>query len=73
MPVLMQQVPSRAPQVQNSDKTPLLTCVLEGPVGSGKSAMAATVAMESEFPFVKVISPESLVGYAEQVRAHVSY
>lgn len=50
-----------------SDKTPLLTCCLEGPVGSGKSAMAATVAIESEFPFVKVISPESLVGYAEQV------
>uniref|UniRef100_A0A7S0RIV4 Vesicle-fusing ATPase n=1 Tax=Chlamydomonas leiostraca TaxID=1034604 RepID=A0A7S0RIV4_9CHLO len=56
-------------QVQNSDKTPLLTCVLEGPVGSGKSAMAATVAMESEFPFVKVISPESLVGYAEQTKS----
>lgn len=56
-------------QVQNSEKTPLLTCCLEGPVGSGKSAMAATVALESEFPFIKVISPESLVGYNEQVRA----
>lgn len=36
-------------------------------MGSGKSAMAASVAMESEFPFVKVISPESLVGFNEQV------
>lgn len=54
-------------QVQNSDKTSLLTCLLEGPVGSGKSSMAATMAIESEFPFVKVISPESLVGYNEQV------
>lgn len=54
-------------QVHNSDKTPLLTCILEGPAGSGKSAMAATAAMESEYPFIKVISPETLVGYAEQV------
>jgi hypothetical protein len=29
--------------------------------------MAATVALESEFPFIKVISPESMVGYSEQV------
>ncbi len=56
-------------QVQNSDKTPLLTCLLEGPAGSGKSAMAATAALDSEFPFVKVISPESLIGYNEQVRS----
>ncbi len=54
-------------QVKHSEKTPLLTCVLEGPVGSGKSSMAATVALESEFPFMKVISPETLVGYSEQV------
>mmetsp|Transcript_11657 Transcript_11657/g.20672 ORF Transcript_11657/g.20672 Transcript_11657/m.20672 type:complete len:723 (-) Transcript_11657:92-2260(-) len=56
-------------QVQNSDKTPLLSCLLEGPVGSGKSSMAATMAIESDFPFIKVISPESLVGYNEQAKA----
>ncbi|KAL6751966.1 N-ethylmaleimide sensitive fusion protein [Haematococcus lacustris] len=53
-------------QVHDSDKTPLLTCILEGPVGSGKSSMSATVALQSEFPFVKVIGPETLVGYPEQ-------
>ncbi|KAJ9527852.1 hypothetical protein QJQ45_005501 [Haematococcus lacustris] len=52
--------------VHDSDKTPLLTCILEGPVGSGKSSMSATVALQSEFPFVKVIGPETLVGYPEQ-------
>lgn len=41
-------------QVRNSDKTPVLSCLLEGPAGSGKSALAATAAIESEFPFVKV-------------------
>ena len=45
----------------------MLSCVLEGPTGSGKSALAATVALESDFPYIKVISPESMVGFAEQV------
>lgn len=58
-----------APQVQSSEKTPLLTCLLEGPAGSGKSAMAATTALESEFPFIKVVTPESFVGFSEQVGA----
>ena len=55
-------------QVQHSEKTPLLSCVLEGPAGSGKSALAATVALESDFPYIKVISPETMVGFSEQVR-----
>ena len=32
------------------------------------AALAATVAIESEFPFVKVISAESMVGYSEQAK-----
>ncbi len=55
-------------QVQHSEKTSLLTCLLEGPSGSGKSALAATVAIESGFFYCKIISPESMVGYSEQVR-----
>lgn len=35
-------------QVQHSAKTPLLTCLLEGPAGSGKSALAATVSAGRE-------------------------
>jgi hypothetical protein len=30
--------------------------------------MAATTALESEFPFVKVITPEHYIGFSEQVR-----
>lgn len=55
--------------MQSSDRTPLLTCLLEGKAGSGKSALAATAALESQFPFVKVISPESMVGFAEQAKS----
>jgi vesicle-fusing ATPase len=55
-------------QVATSDKTPLLSVLLEGPPGSGKSALAATAALHSGFPFAKVISPEQLVGYGEQAK-----
>jgi len=57
-------------QVRNSDKTPVLSCLLEGPAGAGKSALAANAAIESEFPFVKVVSPELLVGYGEAPKAN---
>jgi len=55
-------------QVATSDKTPLLSVLLEGPAGSGKSALAATAALESGFPFAKVVSPERLVGYGEAAK-----
>jgi hypothetical protein len=42
--------------VQSSDKTPLLSVLLEGPSGSGKTALAASAAIASAFPFAKVSS-----------------
>ena len=44
-----------------SEKSPLITCLLEGPAGSGKSALAATLALQSDFPFLKLVSAESMV------------
>jgi len=52
-------------QVRNSDRTPLVTVLLEGSSGSGKTALAAKIATESGYPYVKLISPESFVGYTE--------
>jgi vesicle-fusing ATPase len=48
--------------VKNSQSTSLLTVLLEGVSGSGKTALAAKLAMESDFLFVKMISPEMFVG-----------
>lgn len=48
--------------VKNSEKTTLLTVLLEGCNGSGKTAIAAKLAMESNFLYVKLISPEMFVG-----------
>lgn len=55
-------------QVETSDTTPLITALLEGPPGSGKSALAATVALESGFPLVKVVSAEAMVGMSEPAK-----
>ena len=42
--------------------------LLEGKNGCGKTALAAHFALESGFPFVKMISPENFVGYSEQAK-----
>lgn len=52
-------------QLRTSEKTPLLTLLLEGVSGAGKTALAATLAIDSGFPFVKMLSAESMVGWSE--------
>ena len=39
-----------------------------GPPNSGKTALAAQLAKNSDFPFVKVCSPEEMVGYTESAK-----
>ncbi|THZ27758.1 AAA-domain-containing protein [Aureobasidium pullulans] len=51
-------------QVRSGD-TPLLSVLLHGPRGSGKTALAAKMALDSEFPFIKLINPMDLVGMNE--------
>ena len=58
-------------QVLNSSRTPLVSVMLTGPRGSGKSALAADLALNGGFPFVKRITGESLVGLHEDGRANV--
>ncbi|KAF8307621.1 AAA-domain-containing protein [Clavulina sp. PMI_390] len=52
-------------QVRTSSRTPLVSVLLHGPPGSGKTALAATIAQASDFPFIKLISPDSMVGFSE--------
>lgn len=55
-------------QVTTSDRTPLVSVLLEGPLGSGKTAVAAKLASTSSFPLVKIISPDNTVGMNETVK-----
>ena len=52
-------------QVSTSNKTPLVSLLLHGPPGTGKTALAAKIAAKSEFPYIKFISPETMVGFNE--------
>mmetsp|Transcript_12649 Transcript_12649/g.22783 ORF Transcript_12649/g.22783 Transcript_12649/m.22783 type:complete len:785 (-) Transcript_12649:37-2391(-) len=52
-------------EVQRSRRNPLMSVLIEGPDGTGKTALAAKLAMESQFPFVRFVSPEDYVGYGE--------
>jgi vesicle-fusing ATPase len=52
-------------QVRKPGSTPILSVALHGPPGSGKTALAARMALDSEYPFIKLISPEDMVGFSE--------
>lgn len=55
-------------QAKSSDRTPMVTVCLEGPAGSGKTALAAQIAKNSDFPFLKVCSPETMIGFHEAAK-----
>jgi len=46
----------------------LVSILLEGAPNAGKSALAAKLAQESGFPFMKICSPEDMVGYTESAK-----
>lgn len=56
-----------------NSKSPRFSLLFHGPNGSGKTSLAAHIAKASEFPFVKIISPEALVGYRDEMakRDHI--
>ncbi|TKA53436.1 hypothetical protein B0A53_04430 [Rhodotorula sp. CCFEE 5036] len=60
-------------QVRTSQRTPLVSVLLHGPPGSGKTALAATIALASEFPFIKLISAENMVGFSEAQKINHLY
>lgn len=49
----------------SSSANPLLSVLLEGQNGSGKTALAAHLAKESGFPYIKIVSPEQFVGFTD--------
>lgn len=55
-------------QAASTNGQGLVSILLEGGPNSGKSALAATLATRSGFPFVKVVSPEDMVGFTESAK-----
>jgi vesicle-fusing ATPase len=51
--------------MKTSKTNTLLSVLIEGTHGCGKTALAAHIAMNSNFPFIKLITPENFVGYSE--------
>lgn len=57
-------------QMRDATTTSLLTVLLSGESGTGKTALASTLALESGFPYVKLLSPDLLLDYSEQGKCH---
>lgn len=55
-------------QANSNDGPGLVSILLEGAPNAGKSALAAKLATESGFPFVKICSPEDMVGFTEAAK-----
>lgn len=55
-------------RASQSEKFPLTSVLIHGPAKSGKSALAASIALASGFPFIRMISPRAMVGMNEQNR-----
>lgn len=54
--------------VKQSDILSIISVLLHGPPGSGKTALAATIALSSHFPFIRMISPKAMIGMTEANR-----
>ncbi|CCE79480.1 Piso0_001545 [Millerozyma farinosa CBS 7064] len=63
--VLFEKGQSFIDEVRSSETERLISILLHGPPGSGKTAIACSLALNSDFPFVKMLSAESLVGMSE--------
>jgi vesicle-fusing ATPase len=59
--------------VRNQSTMSMISCLLEGQIGTGKSAIAAKTAIDGKFPYVRVLSSEHMVGYSAQAKCnHIS-
>ncbi|VDN58116.1 unnamed protein product [Dracunculus medinensis] len=65
---ILERGASFAQQVRRSNSDRFGTLLLEGLPGSGKSCLAATIAKQSDFPFIKVVSAEDMVGFNETAK-----
>ncbi|XP_076162163.1 vesicle-fusing ATPase 1-like [Ptiloglossa arizonensis] len=55
-------------EARSAEGSGLVSVLLEGPPNSGKTALAAKIAKNSDFPFIKVCTPEDMVGFTEPAK-----
>jgi len=55
-------------QAAGSDGSGLVSIMIEGAPNAGKTALAAQLALNSGFPFVKICSPDDMVGFTESAK-----
>ncbi|TMW55157.1 hypothetical protein Poli38472_013919 [Pythium oligandrum] len=60
-------------QVKANDKTPLMSVLLHGERGAGKTALATYCAVASEFPLVRLIRASELIARAESAKCSYIY
>lgn len=65
---IFEQLQSYVEEVQQSETERLISVLLHGEPGVGKTAIASMLALKSEFPFIKMLSAESLVGMSEGMK-----
>ena len=57
-------------QVKNSEHTPVMSVLLEGHSYTGKTAIAAKLASESGFPYIRMITPDQFIGLREDEKCN---
>jgi len=55
-------------QTRTSVRTPLMSVLLEGHYSTGKTAIAASLVTESDFPYIRMLSADSMIGYSEHMK-----
>ncbi len=59
--------------LKNSKSINLLSILLEGDLGCGKTALSSYISKESNIPYIKMISPDILVRYNEKGKYNAIY
>jgi len=69
--LLMGNMERLVEQVRTSERTPLMSVLLKGQPSTGKTAVAAKVAVSSGFPFVRMISADEMIGHTDASKCQI--